>query len=126
MSLDPSANAEKIRVLVDYATWLGKNRIDLGFVNDVTKGKVLVFPIVAYYKSAGTRDHFYWGNTKDYLLKTGHSHARIVVMGPDNREQFYAFSIYLGDSEVEINLFKDVTHPGFLVENDPEFLWGPD
>jgi hypothetical protein len=96
---------DRLRVYVEFSTsenhvlypavWGQKHKIQIADLRDVAKGQIRIVPLVYESHNAGQKSAFWWGDPevqlKDAspLLERAKNKARVLFVGPDNKEQVY-------------------------------------
>jgi hypothetical protein len=95
-----SAPFDRLRVRVDYASnaigFYSRTRVLLSDIKDLAKGDHFDVPLVFRALEKGPASDIYWGNSnKNYPLAEINK-VRLVIIGPDDKEQHLYFQIIVG------------------------------
>jgi hypothetical protein len=108
---DSASMGDRLRVFVDFsmhvpnAGWIGRNRVEIAQFKDYVRGQKFIVPVLSRYEENGDKNLMRWGANSYEAPDNAHKfgladtyRARLVLMGPDGREQHHYFVIVRGAS----------------------------
>jgi hypothetical protein len=104
---NPLSYMDRLRVFVEFCTasgnpqlpWQGCQRIPLADRHDVFKGQETVVEMIHEEHFENQKPQFWWGargaqKTSEHLIMWNKNKARIVFVGPDNKEQNFEIAVF--------------------------------